>query len=607
MSASPQSLSISGLPALYRAFWRFAEGQRHKVLASSALLVGSQLVKLAIPWLGAQAINSIQLSGVQGLHSAGVLIVLILLATCVSWSLHGPGRIIERSVGIHVRDNLADRLYARVASLPLAWHETHHTGETQQRLEKATSALFGFAQSQFIYLQNFVNLAGPVLALALLSVHTGAAALAGYLVIGLVIVRFDRALWRLARHENDAHNRYSAALVDCLGNISTVISLRLQQATRRILRARLAAVFVPLRRSLILVEAKWCSVDLMTISLSWGLVTVYTVAAQRASDTVLLGNVFMVYQYAQQAGGVIVALASHYQTFTRMQVDYANADPIWSAMERRAGPMQAPAGWQRLQVDGLAFEYFGQGCGRPALEGINLALHRGERVALVGGSGAGKTTLLRVLCGLYEPNGACYAFDGKLYPGVRDLREICSLIPQDAQLFDGTLLDNLTFGAELPRETVHRAIRIAGLEPVVESLPRGLDTPLSERGLNLSGGQKQRVALARGLLAAEGSSLLLLDEPTSSLDPITEARFFSALRDTLPDVAVLASVHRLHLLHRFDRVVLMSAGRVLDSGSVDDLLARQAVFRELWAKSTVEGPGEGGDGHTGAPDTLRAA
>jgi ABC-type multidrug transport system fused ATPase/permease subunit len=606
--ARPPALSISGLPGLYRAFWRFADGQRRKVLASSALLVGSQLVKLAIPWLAAQAINAIQLSGTQGLGSAGGLILLILLAACLAWAMHGPGRIIERSVGIHVRGNLADRLYARVANLPLAWHETHHTGETQQRLEKATGALFSFAQSQFIYLQNCVNLAGPIAALTLLSLPTGGAALCGYLLIGLVIVRFDRALLRLAQAENDAHHRYSAALVDCLGNIATVISLRLQPATRTILRNRLAAVFAPLRRSLVLVEAKWCSVDLMTISLSWGLVALYAVQAQRGTDTLLLGNVFMVYQYAQQAGGVIVALASHYQNFTRMQVDYANAEPIWAAAERRPGPMPAPADWQRVQVDGLAFEYGGERGERPALEGVTLALRRGERVALVGGSGAGKTTLLRVLCGLYEPTGACYAFDGKLYPGVRDLRDICSLIPQEAQLFDGTLLDNLTFGVPYPRDLVGRAIRTAGLESVIESLPQGLDTPLSERGLNLSGGQKQRVALARGILAAEHSALLLLDEPTSALDPITEARFFSALHDALPGVTVLASVHRLHLLRRFDRVILMAGGRVIDTGGVDELLARQPLFGELWARSTetqAAAPGE--QQAAREADALRAA
>lgn len=578
---------VSGVPVLYRAFWRFAADQRPRLIAACSLLIGSQLVKLAVPWLAAKAINAVQVSGGRNLGEAGLLILFILLAVAVSWAMHGPGRVLERSVGIGVRENLADALYARVSSLPLAWHEAHHTGETQARLEKATAALFNFAQNQFVYLQNTVNLVGPVVALMLLSHATGAVALFGYIVIGLVIVRFDKSLLKLAERENRAHNRYAAALVDCLSNVSTVVSLRLQTATRTILRSRLAEIFVPVRRSLTLIELKWCSVDLMTIALSWGLVTLYAVSSSRHGGVLLIGNLFMVYQYAQQSGGVIGAIATHYQSFARMQVDYASADPIWAAAQRRTDPMAPPANWRTVRVDGLDFQY-GESSERGILAGVCLALTRGERVALVGGSGSGKTTLMRVLAGLYEANSACYSFDGALYPGVRDLRSISTLIPQEADLFDGTVRDNLTFGAPHSDEAIRHALRTAGLESVIAALPQGLDTVVSERGLNISGGQKQRIALARGILAARGSDVVFLDEPTSALDALTEANVFESLRNCFPDAAIVASVHRLNLLPRFDRVVLMHAGRVVDSGTVDELLARQGVFRELWSRSTME-------------------
>lgn len=117
------------------------------------------------------------------------------------------------------------------------------------------------------------------------------------------------------------------------------------------------------------------------------------------------------------------------------------------------------------------------------------------------------------------------------------------------------------------------------------ALPQGLETVLTERGVNLSGGQKQRLALARGILAAQSSSVLLLDEPTSSLDAVTKTHVFSELRNAVPDAAIIASVHRLNLLPRFDRVVLMDDGAILDCGTVDELLERQPLFRELWQRS----------------------
>src|SRR5690606_36386305 len=111
-------------------------------------------------------------------------------------------------------------------------------------------------------------------------------------------------------------------------------------------------------------------------------------------------------------------------------------------------------------------------------------------------------------------------------------------------------------------------------------------TITSERGLNLSGGQRQRLALARGFLAANGSSVLMLDEPTSSLDALTEARIFQGLKAAMPDACIISSVHRLNLLPRFDRTVLMHNGRVLDAGTVEELRSRQRMFEDVCPRST---------------------
>jgi ATP-binding cassette subfamily B protein len=196
---------------LYVALWHFAEGARGQLLGATALLASSQLIRLTLPYLAGQAINSLQRGNLGG---AGRWIAT-LAGVCVgAWVLHGPGRILERNVGMKVRERLADELYARIASAPLAWHDGHHSGELQHRVHQASRALSDFAQNQFIWLTNAVNFVGPLVALALLSRTSGVTALAGYVLIGLVIVRIDRALMKLARAENDADRRYVAALLD---------------------------------------------------------------------------------------------------------------------------------------------------------------------------------------------------------------------------------------------------------------------------------------------------------------------------------------------------------------------------------------------------------
>jgi ATP-binding cassette, subfamily B, bacterial len=584
MNSAESASATPSLWSLYRALWHYARGMHLRVVASNALLISSQLVKLGIPWLTAQAINALQLSGTESIGHAALLILFILIATTVSWAMHGPGRILERSIGVQVRQKLSDELYHRVSTLPLGWHEKHHSGETLFRIGKTTGALSDFAQSQFIFLQNTVNIAGPLVALMFLSTTVGAIGVIGYLLVGLVIVRFDRVLIRLVRVQNDAERRYSAALVDTLGNVGTVISLRLQNATRSMLQSRLAAVFEPLRRNIVLNEQKWCAMDLLMMCITWGMVATYAWSA-KSSGVLLLGNVFMVYQYANQAHGVIAAIAMHYQSFARMQADYASADPIRNATECLAPHIAVPQDWKRIDIEGLEFSYARSRRDTPMLNGATLTLKRGETIALVGPSGSGKSTLMRVLAGLYEPSRGRFTIDGVPHLAMRNLGATTTLIPQDAEVFEGSVLDNITFGVAHASEAVSQALRVSSFDNVVVTLPQGLETMLTERGINLSGGQKQRLALTRGIVAAQASSLLLLDEPTSSLDALTEAHVFSELRNAVADACIIASVHRLNLLPRFDRVMLMDDGHVIDAGTVAELLERQPLFRDLWQRS----------------------
>jgi len=588
---------MSSIVDLYRQLWRYAAGARGWLILSSTLLVASQLLKLTVPWLAAQAIDTLQhaVDG-AGLRACLPWIGAIVAAGAASWMLHGPGRVIERTVAVRVRGALSDELYRRAASAPLAWHEAQHSAELAHRMSQASQALSNFTQSQFIYLQNAVTLIGPLLALVLLSGWIGGIAVAGLAVISLTIVAFDRALMRLAVRENDAERRHAAALQDVLASIGTILSLRLGDATRRLLADRLAHAVEPLRRSMAMAEWKWCSVDLLTAVLTWSLVVAHAWRSSSVEGAVLLGSVFMVYQYAQQAGSVVGSLASNLQNFARIRTDFASAAPIWAAPQVPAaepvvrlaiGPLHAE--WQSIDLCGLGYEHAATGERRGGVRDVALRLNRGERIALVGPSGAGKSTLLRVLAGLYEPSSGHVEIDGIATLGARALGQRATLIPQEPQIFEATLRENIAFDLPYSELDVVKAIRIASLDGVVAALPAGLATRVAQGGVNLSGGQRQRLCLARGVLAAQGSTVLLLDEPTSALDPITESQVYARLFAAFPHACIIASVHRMSLLGQFDRVVLMADGRVVDSGSTEEVAQRQAIFRRM-----LDGPADDG-------------
>lgn len=160
--AADQPVSVG---RLYRELWFYAKGKRGILMGALALLFGSQLLKLALPWLAGQAINAIQVGGIAALGQAGALLAAMFFVNLFAWGLHGPGRILERNVALQVRSRLSRRLLEHLLAAPLAWHEARHSAEVAHRMTQASSALYDFAQSQFVYLQNAVRLFGPIVAL----------------------------------------------------------------------------------------------------------------------------------------------------------------------------------------------------------------------------------------------------------------------------------------------------------------------------------------------------------------------------------------------------------------------------------------------------------
>src|SRR3954469_25256889 len=183
-----------GIRRLYAVLWTHAAGRRGRTALALALLFTAQCVRIAIPWLFGCAVNAIQTDRGGGMRRAAMFFLMMLIAALVAWAMHGPARIVERRTALFARERMADALFARLLALPLRWHEQHHTGDVLHRLQKTTAALFGFAQNQFIYLQNIVSVVGPIAALLALSAATGGAALVGYTIIAIALVRYDRVM-----------------------------------------------------------------------------------------------------------------------------------------------------------------------------------------------------------------------------------------------------------------------------------------------------------------------------------------------------------------------------------------------------------------------------
>jgi ATP-binding cassette subfamily B protein len=219
----------------------------------------------------------------------------------------------------------------------------------------------------------------------------------------------------------------------------------------------------------------------------------------------------------------------------------------------------------------------------PIFAGLDVEIAPGERVALVGESGSGKSTFVKLLQRLYDVDGGRIRIDGRdvAEVGQASLRNAISVVPQEPILFHRSLAENIGYAKpEATRDEIVEAASRAHAHEFITRLTHGYDTLVGERGIKLSGGERQRVAIARAILA--DAPILVLDEATSSLDSVTEQLIQDALVKLLEGRTAIIIAHRLSTIRRVDRILVFDAGRIVESGTHEELMKRDAGrYREL--------------------------
>jgi len=248
-------------------------------------------------------------------------------------------------------------------------------------------------------------------------------------------------------------------------------------------------------------------------------------------------------------------------------------------IEDPAKPLPIP-GNHRLEFDRMGFRY--ETGGRPVLEDISFTLEPGRRVAVVGPTGAGKSTIAGLVLRFWDPtSGGIYLGDHDLRGYAQDdVRGLIGVVSQDTHVFNDTLRANLLLARpEATDEDLRRVLALAQLTDLVERLPDGLQSPLGEQGLKLSGGERQRLSIARTLL--KNAPLLVLDEPTANLDPVTERELLDAVYGSMQNRATLVITHRLVRMEEMDEILVLEGGRVVERGTHRELENRQGVYRRM--------------------------
>lgn len=566
-----------------RLIWRlscesFADPTRVVLAVASTIALG--VAQLYLTWLVKEWIEGPFLSAdvrmmtpilLGGAGALGVSVVALF-----------SSRYLIASVNLHTLERLRNRAIARVLLLDVAGARSFSSGDVLARLLNDASLLADF-------LNTLVRRVGReslvvVGALAMLFVLQWRWALALSLVVPVVVLilaGFGSVIRRWGARSREAMGTVGSTLSEQLQGFTTIKAYQAEAfETRRFARANASFTRQAMR-----VEY-WSAMLLSVVFLLVGLAVlalVYVGNLQLSAGAVSRGTLVAFCLYAAQIVEPVRRLSEFHAA---LQTMLAAAARVYALIDLRNGepadgqPLPRPVRGE-VRFDQVSFAYRPD---EPVLDRVCFAIAAQEHVALVGETGAGKSTIAGLLVRFYRAGAGAIQVDGVDVDemALADLRRAVCVVEQDPFMFSGPLVDNLRYGSwDAPRARVEEAVTLAGLEPLVASLPGGLDAVLSEGGTDLSGGQKQRIALARAIV--RDPAVLVLDEATGAIDSQTEAIVFDRLGPWLSRRTVLAITHRLATATRFPRVIALHRGCVAGDGAPAALIESCPVFADLFA------------------------
>jgi len=570
---------------LWREAWAYADAKdRRTVISYHLLYVMSVSVQLMQPYLLGRLVNTLQKGGPALFHDAMVLLVLIVLTTFGNWAFHGPGRIMERRTAKNIYIAYTARCYSNLTELPLSWHQDHHSGATINRIQTSATSLQTFVENGFMSFQSLWLLLGSIAMLLWFNFIVGLVSLSGFAISMLIIIVMNRHFVAAVHAQNEVSHQASATFYDFVSNMGSIIILRLQKFSEAALRSKLALAMAPWMRQITINEWRWFIYSMLNTLMTAIILLGYIKAQVDLHAVIAAGSLVTVYLYQDKIGNQGAGFLGIHSEWLRHLTNISATKNILADHAKLVKhlPVAPDPGWRQLEISHLQFNYrMDNGDIKAVLKNIDMPIHHGERIALIGDSGAGKSTLLTLLRALRAPQHVELYVDGKPAP-FDTLSEITTLVPQDPEIFENTIRFNVGFDLDVPDEQVYQAIRLAEFTSVLDQMPNRLDTDIREKGVNLSVGQKQRLALARGIFAAEQSDIILLDEPTSSVDLPTEERIFENIFSHFQGKTIIATLHRLHLLSRFDRIIYLSGGHVLSDLPVKEALSQPGPIRNIY-------------------------
>ena len=564
-------------------------GLRWRIIVAALFVVLAKIVVLTLPFAYAGAVDTMAADGDPAVWAALALVIAYAAGRFATVAFDNVRNIVFERVGQDAVRHLTEDVFRRLHGLSLRFHLSRRTGEVTKVVERGSKSI-----NTMIYflLFNIMPTAVELVVVgAVFFIKFGWEILAATIVTVVAYVWMTRKIteWRTALRArmNDLDGLALARAVDSLLNYETVkyfgAERREQERFGTATRAYAEAA-IKSENSLALLNIAQATI----MNLMMGGAMAFTVWGWSKGE-LTPGDLVLINTYLMQLFRPLDMLGWVYRTIRQGLIDMAAMFKLMDTDIEVKDVPDAPAlviNRPTVVFDNVVFGYERE---REILHGLSFEVPAGGHVAVVGPSGAGKSTIGRLLFRFYDPWSGRILIDGQDIREVsqESLRAQIGIVPQDSVLFNDTIGYNIAYGREdASEEDIIAAAQGAAILPFIGKLPEGFATEVGERGLKLSGGEKQRVAIARTLL--KNPPILLLDEATSALDTRTEQDILRTLRRVSEHRTSIAIAHRLSTIADADVIFVMEEGRIAERGTHVDLLRRDGLYAEMWARQAAE-------------------